>query len=68
MWRHTLHGPLDSVKSIYVEPDGRITVCKGFLHWRLLRNRYINIIDGYDPFKIPEMSAIIENGMKGLID
>ena len=60
--------PLDSVKSIYVEPDGRIAVCKDFYIGNASKKDIVNLIESYDPFKIPEMKAIIENGMKGLIE
>ena len=60
--------PLDSVKCIYVEPDGRIAVCKDFYIGNASKTDIIDLIESYNPFKIPEMKAIIENGMKGLID
>lgn len=28
----------------------------------------INLIENYDPLKIPEMKVIIENGMQGLVN
>lgn len=60
--------PLDSIKSIYVEPDGRIAVCKDFQIGNASKTDIIDLIESYDPFKIPEMRAIIENGMEGLAD
>jgi len=60
-------GPLDSVKGIYVEPDGRIAVCNEFHIGNAFETDIIDIIENYDPFKIPEAKAIIENGMEGLM-
>jgi len=57
--------PLDSIHMVYVEPDGRILVCKEFCIGNAFET---DIIEDYDPSKIPEAKAIIENGMDGLID
>jgi len=58
---------LDSVKSIYVEPDGRIAICKEFYIGNAFETDIIDIIENHDPFKIPEAKAILENGMQGLM-
>ena len=60
--------PLDSVKCVCVEPDGRIAVCNDFYIGNASKTDIVDLIESYDPFKIPEMKAIIENGMKGLVD
>lgn len=60
--------PLDSVKGIYVEPDGKIAVCKDFYIGNAFEIDIIEIVENYNPFNIPEMKVIIEDGMKGLID
>jgi hypothetical protein len=57
---------LDSVKAICVEPDGRIDVCTQFHIGNASETDIIDIIENYDPFKIPEAKAIIESGMEGL--
>jgi len=57
---------LDSVKTIYVEPDGRIAVCKEFYIGNVAETDIIDIIEKYDPFKIPEAKVIIESGIEGL--
>jgi len=59
---------LDSVETMYVEPDGRIAVCKDFYIGNASETGIIGIIENYDPFKIPEAKAIIESGMEGLIN
>lgn len=59
---------LDSVKTVYVEPDGRIAVCNEFYIGNASEADIIDIIEEYNPFKIPEAKAIIERGMEGLIN
>jgi len=59
---------LDSVKGICVEPDGRIGVCKEFYIGNASETDIIDLIENYDPFKIPEAKAIVQNGMVGLTD
>jgi len=61
-------GPLDSVKSISVEPEGKIAVCNDFHIGNASETDIIDILENYDPFEIPEMRAIVENGMRGLVD
>jgi len=60
--------PLDSVKSITVEPDGKVAVCNDFHIGNASETDIIDIVENYNPFEIPEMKAILENGMKGLLD
>lgn len=59
---------LDLVKTICVEPDGRIAICKDLYIGNAFETGIIDIIENYDPFRIPEAKAIIENGMEGLIN
>jgi MoaA/NifB/PqqE/SkfB family radical SAM enzyme len=59
--------PLDSIRTLCVQPDGRIAVCQ-FHVGNAFETDIIDIIENYDPFKIPEAKAIIENGMNGLTD
>ena len=59
---------LDSVKCILVEPDGKIAVCNDFYIGNAFETDIINLIEDYNPFKIPEMKAIIKNGMEGLVN
>jgi MoaA/NifB/PqqE/SkfB family radical SAM enzyme len=60
--------PLDAVRAIGVEPDGRISVCDDFYIGNASEMDIIQLIEGYNPFEVPEMKAIIENGMQGLVD
>ena len=57
---------LDSVKSISVEPDGRVAVCKELYIGNASKTDIIDILEGYDPFNIAEAEAIIHSGMEGL--
>jgi hypothetical protein len=60
--------PLDSIRTVCVEPDGRIAVCKGIHVGNVYGRDMVDIIENYDPFKIPEAEAIVEKGMEGLIE
>jgi len=59
---------LDSVKTLCVVPDGGIAVCTDFYVGNASETDIIDIVENYDPFKIPEAKAIIESGMEGLIN
>jgi MoaA/NifB/PqqE/SkfB family radical SAM enzyme len=58
---------LDSVKTVSVEPDGRVAVCENFYLGNAFKSDIIDILENYDPFKIPEAKSILEKGMNGLI-
>lgn len=60
--------PLDSVESVFVEPNGKIAVCNDFYIGNAQEKDILKIIEDYNPYKIPEMRAIIEKGMIGLAD
>jgi MoaA/NifB/PqqE/SkfB family radical SAM enzyme len=57
---------LDSVKTISVEPDGRVAVCENFYIGNAFKSNIIDILENYDPFRIPEAKSILEEGMDGL--
>jgi MoaA/NifB/PqqE/SkfB family radical SAM enzyme len=59
---------LDSVKTVLVEPDGSVAVCTEFYIGNAFETDIIDILESYDPFKIPEARALIENGIQGLVD
>jgi MoaA/NifB/PqqE/SkfB family radical SAM enzyme len=59
---------LDSVGTVYVEPDGRISVCKELYIGNAFETDIIDIIEDYDPFRIPEAKALVENGIRGLVE
>jgi MoaA/NifB/PqqE/SkfB family radical SAM enzyme len=58
--------PLDSIHTVCVEPDGRIDICKEFYIGNAFETDIVAIIESYDPFRIPEAKALIENGIVGL--
>lgn len=58
---------LDSVRSISIEPDGRIAVCNQFYIGNASQTDIIKLLENYDPYKIPEAKAILQNGMEGLL-
>ena len=58
--------PLDSVSCISVEPDGRVAVCDELYLGDASESDILRLIEGYDPFEVPEMRAIIEGGVEGL--
>lgn len=61
-------GRLDQVTSISVEPDGRISICD---EWMIIGNAFhkniVEILKNYDPYQVPEMKAILEGGVAGLV-
>jgi len=58
---------LDSIKAISIEPDGRVAVCENFYIGNAFKSDIIDILENYDPFKIPEAKSILEKGMDGLV-
>jgi len=58
--------PLDSIHTVFIEPDGRIAICKELYIGNAFETDIVDIIENYDPFKIPEVKALIENGIVGL--
>ena len=58
---------LDSVKTISIEPDGRVAVCENFYIGNAFTSNIVDLLEDYDPFKIPEAKSILERGTDGLI-
>lgn len=59
-------GRLDKVSSISVEPDGSIAVCDEFVIGNAIQHDIVEVLRSYDPYRIPEMRAILEGGIAGL--
>lgn len=59
-------GRLDRVSSISVEPDGSIAVCKEFVIGNAGQSDIVEMLRSYDPYRIPEMKAILEGGVAQL--
>jgi hypothetical protein len=58
---------LDSVKAILLGPDGRVAVCENFYIGDAFKSDIIDVLENYDPFKIPEVKSILYKGMNGLL-
>ncbi|MCW4035921.1 MAG: radical SAM protein [Candidatus Bathyarchaeota archaeon] len=58
--------PLNNLSCISVEPDGRVAVCDGFYLGDASESDILRLIEGYDPFDVPEMRAIIDGGVEEL--
>lgn len=59
---------LEQVSSISVEPDGSIAVCDEFVIGNAIQRDVAEMLRSYDPYRIPEMKAILEGGVAGLAD
>lgn len=59
---------LRTIGAISIEPDGRISICKGFHIGNAFEEDILSVLDSYDPRKIPEARALLENGARGLIE
>jgi len=58
---------LDKVTSISVEPDGEVLVCNRISIGNARENSILYILNNYDPYKTPELSAILQGGTTELI-
>jgi hypothetical protein len=61
-------GRLDEVSGISVEPDGSIAVCDEFVIGNAAQRDVVEMLRSYDPYRIPDMKAILEGGVAGLLD
>jgi len=61
-------GRLDEVGGISIEPDGNITVCDEFVIGNAAQSDIVQMLRSYDPYRLPEMKAILEGGVAGLAD
>lgn len=61
-------GRLDEVGGISVEPDGSITVCDEFVIGKAVPGAIVPLLRHYDPYRFPEMKAILEGGVAGLAE
>ena len=61
-------GRLDKVSSISVEPDGSVAVCDEFVIGNASQCDIVEILRSYNPYRIPEMKAILEGGVAGLAE
>jgi hypothetical protein len=61
-------GTLDKIESITVEPDGRVGVCNEFFIGSAAQREVLEILENYDPYQVPEMSALLEGGVDRLAE
>jgi hypothetical protein len=61
-------GRLNQVESISIEPDGRLMVCDEFAIGNAAADDVVRLLRNYDPYQIPEMKALLENGIAGLVE
>jgi MoaA/NifB/PqqE/SkfB family radical SAM enzyme len=62
-------GRLDEVTSITVEPDGNLTICDELMSiGNLNHDNAAAICQKYDPYLVPSLRIILEQGPSGLID
>jgi hypothetical protein len=61
-------GRLDNVTGISVEPDGSICVCNELSIGNANQRDVLDIIHDYDPYRIPEMNAILQGGTTALAE
>jgi organic radical activating enzyme len=59
---------LDKKTSISVVPDGDIMVCNDFSIGNAGQQNMSAILQNYDPYKIPEMEAILNGGLVKLVE
>jgi sulfatase maturation enzyme AslB (radical SAM superfamily) len=59
---------LDDLSCISIEPDGMVAVCKDVYIGDASRTDIVQLVKNYQPFQRPELRAIIENGMEGLVE
>jgi hypothetical protein len=59
-------GPLDQVDSISIMPDGQVEVCSELSIGSAAERDIVEILQGYDPYRVPEMRALLEGGVTAL--
>lgn len=58
---------LDKVETISIMPDGDVNLCC-FTIGNVYKEDILEILDRYDPHQSPYINALLENGVKGLVD
>jgi hypothetical protein len=61
-------GPLDDIDCVSIEPDGDIEVCWGLYIGNAGQDDVVEVLRGYDPYRIPEAQAILEGGTTALLE
>lgn len=60
--------PLDLIKSISIEPNGDVVVCRDFKIGNANEEDILDIIENYNPYKNTYMKTILEEGLGGLLN
>ncbi|MBM3135001.1 MAG: radical SAM protein [Chloroflexi bacterium] len=61
-------GRLDEVGGISVETDGSITVCDELVIGNAAQSNTVQMLRSYDPYRFPEMRALLEGGVAALAE
>jgi MoaA/NifB/PqqE/SkfB family radical SAM enzyme len=59
---------LDKIGSISIEPDGSIAICQAFVIGNAGAQDINQILRSYNPHQMPEIAAILNGGIRQLID
>jgi hypothetical protein len=59
---------LDEVTCIGIEPDGGVSICWDWTIGNADQEDILSILDGYDPYAIPEARAMLEGGVGALVE
>ncbi|WP_202710953.1 SPASM domain-containing protein [Sporosalibacterium faouarense] len=59
--------PLDKIKSLSIDPNGDVIICRDFSIGNIIKIDIIEIIDNYDPYENEQMKVILEEGVQGLL-
>ena len=60
--------PLDSIKTITIEPNGDVKICEGFSIGNVFKADIIDMLENYNPYENPVMRIILEEGLEGLME
>ncbi len=61
-------GRPDEVETIFIEPDGAISVCEELVIGYAQGGDIVALLEAYDPYRIPAVRALLESGLAGLLE
>jgi hypothetical protein len=59
---------LDEMDCIGIAPDGGVSICYEWTIGNAAEHDILDILDGYDPYAIPEAKALLEGGVTALVE
>jgi hypothetical protein len=59
---------LDEMDCIGIEPDGAVSICYEWTIGNATEEDILAVLDGYDPYAIPEAKALLEGGVAALVE